>query len=414
MRFVQWGIHRVLLLLLSAGISLTGCAQILGVDEYSKARNAAHDGGAMDAAADKVIDPLFDSKPPYLSGPGCIACIDEHCHVEDRACADDAFCSKWVEDARQRTEPLIVAHDLLARNDDARWDSDHGIASGWKERVAFETCALNRCLAACDFERDFSCVGKFDWPESFPQKTDFRFRVVQGANPALGRDGWKVRACAPQSACELPLGQATTQDGGFATLEIDFSMARESWPGTLSEFDGFLRIDGGDNFFPWQLHQSQPFLHRAYRSDRSTGTRDELLASLKALGVALDGEPGMLAFLPYDCAYARGAEMRAKGVTIDLWKVDIRGIQPCGECLVRYPNDNGVLDVTVTDYSSRSGFPAQTLVPPGDFMIVVRDTKTRLPISVLRHVTVRAGYVQYFFMYPASRKQLAELPKEAR
>jgi hypothetical protein len=85
-----------------------------------------------------------------------------------------------------------------------------------------------------------------------------------------------------------------------------------------------------------------------------------------------------------------------------------------GHAYVTYAHDDSVLDVTVTDYSSRSGVPAQTLAPPGDFMIVVRDTKTRLPISVLRPVTVRAGYLQYFFMYPASRKQLAQLPKEAR
>lgn len=210
-----------------------------------------------------------------------------------------------------------------------------------------------------------------------------------------------------------PLGEATTAGGGFAILPLDYTMIRAGQPGMLPEFDGYLTVDGGADSIPLQIHSSRPLLDHQYRSER-TQSREALLAIFAAKGVTLDKSRALFYFFPLDCVYSTATEVRAKGVTIEVWTVDAQGFHLCPDCRVAYPADDGLADVTISDYSSRSSGAAVASVPPGEVMAVMRDTKTRLPVSVLRPINARAGYQHYVFLFPASKAQLAMLPANAQ
>ena len=120
---------------------------------------------------------------------------------------------------------------------------------------------------------------------------------------------------------------------------------------------------------------------------------------------------GLLQVWPWDCNYVKPA----KGVTVEVWNSTKLGFRPCGaDCTFAYPDSSGDPDVTLEEFSSRGFGPAAANVAPGDIMVVMRDTKTRLPLSVLRPVTIRAGYVHTIHMRPASSEQLARMPEDAR
>ena len=77
----------------------------------------------------------------------------------------------------------------------------------------------------------------------------------------------------------------------------------------------------------------------------------------------------------------------------------------------RFSGDNAFPDRSFKDFSSQSVGPAIAAAGPGNIMVVMRETKTGLPLSMLHPVTVRPGYVHVINLYPASRDQFADLPK---
>jgi hypothetical protein len=387
--------------------SVAACRQVVGFDG-----SRATDAGMVPATpleSDTDAGRLFDPKPPWLSGAECTQCTDEHCQAEHAACLADDFCSRWRKDATELDRPALIAVDFLHQLEDAQWAFEQGGADVTTAWTTAGACVANHCTTACELGRDFSCVGKFDWPRSYPKRIEIRLMIWDGPiSPASSFDGWRVRACARQSLCQRPLGEAMTHGGGLATLTVDFSLAP---PGAvLPEFFGFLLLDGGGpDFPPSQVDVSGPFFDGDYWG-LYVPSRALMLNVTQSRRLPDDPSRGVLQIWPWDCT----VNSEARAVTAEVWNYDEAGLVPCTDCRIYYPDDSGFPDVNLTDFSSATVAPAVTSAAPGDIMIVVRDTKTRLPLSVMRPVTIRAGHVHTIHLMPASKDELANLPKQAR
>ena len=193
-------------------------------------------------------------------------------------------------------------------------------------------------------------MDRFDWPARYPRRIELRLRIADRFSPATSLDGWRVRACARQILCEPLLGEVMTQDGGFATLPVDLSLA----PGVvLPEFYGFLLFDGGTEYPeypPVQFDQSAPYYDRDFYGSLNPLTRALISSVGENIGLPYDATRGLLLIYPFDCSQAF-----ATGVTVEVWNEDESGVRPCGaDCRPTYPDDNAFPDRTLEDFSSHS------------------------------------------------------------
>jgi hypothetical protein len=139
-------------------------------------------------------------------------------------------------------------------------------------------------------------------------------------------------------------------------------------------------------------------------------TSELIRKNSEILGTPYDETRGLLEITPWDCSQGI-----ATGVTVEVWNSDEAGYHPCGEdCRPLYPGDNALPDRTREEFSSSSLGSAAAYADPGDVMVVMRDTNTRLPLGVLRPITIRAGFVHMIALYPAPAGELEDLPDDAR
>jgi hypothetical protein len=205
----------------------------------------------------------------------------------------------------------------------------------------------------------------------------------------------------------VPASTGRSDDTGrsFATLAVDLTSTLLALP----EFYGFLLLDGGPDFLPTQVDVSGPYCEQDYTLFYVL-KRQLVIDIAEARGLPYDASRGLLQIMPFDCS-----QRRASGVTVEVWRYDEVGVRPCGDdCKVWYPDSSGLPDVTLTDFTPSSQAFATARAAPGDIMIVMRDTKTRLPLSVLRPVSMRAGYIHQILIFPASTAELGDLPRDAQ
>jgi hypothetical protein len=237
--------------------------------------------------------------------------------------------------------------------------------------------------------------------------TELRVRFAYLLEPARPFDGASVRACLDGSDCERPFGQAVTQSGGFAAVAVDLSLAPLTSP--QPEFTGFVRIDSGSSELPGQdILLSKPWYDGEYWSFRQLTVAQGGNLTESTRMPMLDEKLGALAINAFDC---RG--LPGKGITADI-RLEGDGFRPCSDCSIWYPDDNGIPGLTLKDFSSRGLSIAFAFLPPGRVTVVLRDTETQSPVSVIGPLYVRAGYFRDPLIFPASRLQLARLPREAR
>ena len=277
--------HLVGCALALAVASVAACRQIVDFDEPRQPSN--------DADAGKLFEPK-----PYLSSPECTRCIEDTCQVQNAACAADDFCSRWLEGMRKLDGPLIAAPDFYREFLDRAWAFTRGEqGADYQQFAEFIACVDNRCKTACELGRDFSCVDRFDWPARYPKRIELRLHIADRFT-ATRLDGWRVRACARQILCEPLLGEVLTQDGGFATLGVDLSLA----PGVvLPEFYGFLLFDGGTEYPeypPVQFDQSAPYYDRDFYGSLNPLTRALISSVGENIRLPYDATRGLLMFSP--------------------------------------------------------------------------------------------------------------------
>jgi hypothetical protein len=396
----------------------TGCAQLLGADEYSKARTdaAAIDGATVlghadgtaadsdgpDAASTESAvsaDPLFEFKPQSAE---CRACLEEHCTVQQKAYEADSRCAEYLEVALPPQES-IVDYDLWQLFSDSAWDFDDGQRDVWPLGDLLD-CQHRSCLSACDFGRDFSCVGTFEWRASYPATTNVRLGLVDLRKLPERLSGWTVHACSSQDlACRAPLGTALSNARGGVNISIDL---RRALP--LAEFDGFFLAEGGPDYFPALLRFSRPLLEGEY-SRNTIASRETVLDVLGGMHSAVDpASTGIVTIVPFDCAYRQ-----AKRVKAELFVAMETAFRRCDECQISYLNPL-LPDPTLEDFSAPGPSTATVAnVPPGNVFVVMRDTATSTVLGGLL-LPVQADRYHLVYLYPASKEQLARLPVEVR
>jgi hypothetical protein len=380
----------------------TGCAQLLGVDDFVA-------GPAVDAAlpdADRLLAP----KGPFLELPECRACSMANCAEEHRVCEED---SEWCAGSGTREPGSPIGHYATffwPPRADALWTLEHGgDAPNPVSAVAdYVSCLGAKCADACEVGRDFSCMGAFDWPGTTAGEKQLRYRFYDEVQPW---PGWEVELCLT-NACEHPTEVSAhdiTDELGFVELTFD--------PGRiLRESIGYVRVED-----PREDHYPATFVLPP--APLESGFYDSWVILTKTLidepfvdagGDELGPEDaGLWAFIR-DCTGTS-----ARHVTVEVVIADEvgQGYVPCTECgATLYTNDEGPLgfpDPARTELNSFAGRAILSSVPSRHALVIARDTKTRRAIAV-QHLIAQPQTIHYLWMYPASRQQLEELPPELR
>ena len=349
----------------------------------------------------------FEPAAGYLSGQACVECLTQSCTGESEACAAQDRCASFVERAKTADRPLVASRRYMSELFEARWERDHKREAWLTPRDKLQACARRHCLDACRIGRKFDCVAAFEWPESFPERVQLRFQLlpIDETKPALA--GWTLRACAPGTHCSRAMATTASDMQGFALLDLELSKVHiNSQP--LSEFDGVIEIVGGPSYFPQAAAQTAPFLNQWYKR-HLVGTRDEMQSAYVPRGLPMpDQARGLLQVQPVDCEY-----WNAWGLTVEVWRFQGSRYVRCTDCAIAYPDKTSTPDPSVREFRPWSFNAAEVALPPGEVMLVVRDTQTGRPVSVMQHAEIRAGYENSVLMFPASKRQLAELPEEA-
>jgi len=246
------------------------------------------------------------------------------------------------------------------------------------------SCA-QKCLEPCKIGQNFSCVGDFEW--DLPQPTVLRTRISVNTAPVSA----EVRACLDVDQCEVPLASTSTDDAGFAELQINSdSDAR----GSIN----YLHIKR-DNALSWQLVQTRPFADNDYAAL-------DLIADARfrqwqqAFGQSLDDARGVLAVTPADCS-----GMNAKQVKLELWHYVGSDLSRCEDCFYAYAEDeNGAPNAEAQAFatSGRVGYIAN--VAPGLVYVLLRRVAEPHDAVSIARLVVRGGEVALVRAYPASKQ----------
>jgi hypothetical protein len=384
--------------------SLPACAQILGVDDYSKSEPPR-----------PTADPPFDEKPPYLTGARCQLCIEASCSDEQRACGADAACSNWLND--MRSDNFGPIRDYLRRyglSDASRAvDSVDGgdppapfnaLISCLNQRGGFGNAA---CQDYCQLGRDFSCTReRFEWPPTEQGRKELRVRLVD--ENAHGLAGWQVRYCGTQS-CELATDAASASAGqesstdaqGFASLGAEVPDAPAY---------RYLLASAATPAYPFRYQLPSGPLRSGIELEEPAWSKRAIDAEMQALGIELEPTTQALAawVFPRDC---RGDP--ARGVTIDVLTTKKGVLTPCPEtdCLRIYPGADGYAEAGQSELS----FGPRALVtnlPATTTWLVVRDRASQVALAAQKFEAQR-GTVHVLTLYPASgaeQDQLDQLP----
>jgi hypothetical protein len=384
----------VLVRLLSSFVltaSVAACRQIVDFDDSEQAK------------AQPQLEADFGPSQPYLSGAECQDCLETSCHEQQSACDADDFCSAWFIDARASELPLVANQDLKLRLADANWDQDHGAASGADVHEKLTRCSQSFCAQACRLGRDFSCVGRFEWPTTFPEETSVRVRYM-GTDQLVSTGGLTVTACYAETDCSRPAGQAVTDEDGTTTLAI---MPHKASLALAPEFYGYLRVDSTSDFPTTVNLRSDPFLDGAYlRYFLSTRALQRSLASLT--GVAFDERRGSIGVQVVDCTGSG-----AIGVSLDFWARSARGFTTCDSCDVLYPDQHGQPDPTFKElqFPGRSAAVGFAL---GSVAVAARDTASGKAIGFLRTAVFEAEHSYSVVLSPASGAESKTIPSALR
>jgi hypothetical protein len=342
----------------------------------------------------------FEQDEAYLSGSACTGCIDKTCREQDAACLADAQCASLIEEARNAGSPLIASRTYVSGLARAKWAFELADkqASWVKLRTSLTQCVRDHCSVECRVGRKLACVGRFEYPASYPSTATLRFRIL-AEQDLQGLADWSVQACAPGSDCDRIMGTSTTDKEGFAAIAIDFAHITPLTR-SLSEFDGTVELKGGGDYSPRVLQQSAPYLDghfaRWFFATRAKSRKNQELRGLPTLA----GDLGSLDIQVLDCDC-----WMAWGITLEIWRYGTQGYQRCDSCTVTYPDDDGNPDPALSSFIPSSKNSAVALLHPGEYMVKARDAQSGRLISVLQRIHIRTGYENSAILLPASQSQ---------
>lgn len=377
---------------------LLGCAQVLGVDEYSKSEMPRLGGEAP-----------FDEKAPYLTSDRCQRCIASHCSEQQAACLDDAGCADWFEAMRFNNYGPIADYTRHFLSDSADAKRAYAAVQGADPlaRVDALLSCLRRpddfrypgCLKYCEQGRDFSCVPeRFSWPATEQGSKDLLIHLVD--QEARGLADWGVRYCSSQICEGAAEGDAVSAEGatdaqGFASLSAEVpDEPRYS----------YLLAAAPPAAYPFLYRLPNGPLHRGFSFEQQGASKAEIDAELHALGTTFEPTEALIWLYPKDCMGDP-----ARHVTIDVLVASKGSWQPCpeSECPRIYPGASGHAEVGRSELS----FGPRALVtnlPATSSWLIVRDAASGAPVA-MQKLEAQAGTVHVLTLYPASAAELDEL-----
>jgi hypothetical protein len=391
---------RLAILILGLAVQLVSCSQILGASEYSTSTLEAEPID-QDAAAP-------DSQPAFLAAPMCVSCANEHCSDTLAACGADSGCSEALSTVQHLSEPLIASHDWMHIRAEAQW----AVAKGQAALVEFANlfhCIQSACAAPCELGHDFSCAGRFDYERRDQTDIELRLLTVDDADGQSLSD-ISVRACATQADCPTPLGRAVSGQDGLVQLPIDFSRAPVGVSTSTVSFTGALLFESAnpERFTPQLLQQTRPWRDQDFLALSIVGREREAVVAQMVERMPHDAGLVPVQMQVQDCN-----DRPAEGLKFEIWSVEATGFRKCERCRIAYLSADAIATDPVLDRTSTAG-QAYAVVPEGELMVTVRDATADHLRSLMRPFTVSSGTFYDLNFYPASRDQLAQLPKLPR
>ncbi len=385
--------------------SLSACAQVLGVDDYSKSE-PSHLGVAAP----------FDDKPPYLMSDRCQRCIESSCGDEQRACDADAACSGWLDEMRSNNFGPIADYNRryltpLSDASRARDSAEHAdplaalnaLVSCLNQRAGFRAAA---CQDYCQLGRDFSCVPeRFDWPPTKQGRKELMVRLVDENGRGLA--DWQVRYCGTRS-CGFATDDAGVAQAGSTDAQGFTSLSADVPDAPAYRYLLAFTSSTAEPAYPFLYQLPSGPLRSGIGLEEPAWSKAALDAELQALGIAFDPSQAIAWVFPRDCM-----GNPARGVTIDVMTTSKGVLAPCSEsdCPRIYPGASGYAEAGQSELS----FGPRALVtnlPATTTWLIVRDRASQAAIAAQK-VETQPGTVHVLALYPASgaeQDQLDRLP----
>ena len=216
----------------------------------------------------------------------------------------------------------------------------HGETDGSIRRKRWPTyagCLLLACAEECELGRDFSCVGKYDWPATEAGEKQLRYLFYDEQQRPW--PNWDVRLCLSLSCDDdevdsYAVPNDSTDEGGFVELTVD--VGRQ-----LYESVGYVLVqDPRSEQYPVQIMLSPAPILSGFYADYAIFTKAVIdvpfvLAGGGVLEEAGPDEGSVWAFVR-DCS-----GLPARHVTVEaLTANDVgAGYEPCPDCMTVYTND---------------------------------------------------------------------------
>ncbi len=234
----------------------------------------------------------------------CQSCIVNKVCDETRACARSSDC-----DAIERCEHACETRDCADECQSAHgldpaysWEPDGGTGGVWG---VFST-ASTRCLTACDFGGNWSCVGHRSFPS--PTATTDTYRLwVKDYRTGTPIQGATVALCAPQDIqCLNAFATAETNAAGAASLPFQ-NIQNVSGQQGLG-LNGFLRVtDDADGLVPNYYYWGFPLSTAEMNTYAEVLTLSERQQVWQEINVTADPSLGTVSVAVYDCGVLSGS-----------------------------------------------------------------------------------------------------------
>jgi hypothetical protein len=147
----------------------------------------------------------------------------------------------------------------------------------------------------------------------------------------------RTQACPTQTDCDPVLGEAVTDEEGFATLDID--LTRDNPSKIQPEFYGFIRAirEPESEFQRVSLFRSGPFLDHGFGGGEILSRQAEEAFAAR-LGLPFSRDLGVVTVEAFDCTMSW-----ATGLRFEFWRRDSDGYRRCDDdCRARYYDDQAI------------------------------------------------------------------------
>jgi hypothetical protein len=332
---------------LAVCIAQSGCADLLGADEYSNEPTPP-------ATLGGVLSWLPET---------CLQCAAEICPELVASCEDDPLCMAVAQ----------CVHEDPGPGQRVQCSAEH--APGGKTLFEIGRCIGRSCADACGGGRIWSCLGRRSprlrpTTESFEYHLNFYEVLLQTPLPDL-----EVRACPKRGWSDPGCGvdvdaEGSTDPAGDVRLRIPFPSVS-----VIQPWDGFLTVTG-DNYYSDIRYFNLPIVGDV--SLNLSGALNSTVSALSAVtGLVSLPERGLLTLTIFDCS---GLPAAGVSVTVEPSDAETRRFYSKGnlqfdESLTETGADGLVIFGNVPSGVARiRAEVAETTEPLPDVEVVIRPS----------------------------------------